>query len=242
MRLGGAEVTVARRAAALLLLMTSMGCTSAPAMGDPTPTSPTRGAASAAATTAPSGMSPPVAASSAASPTATATPTSDAAATGPLDAGADHAARPLVKDNMVRPALESDELQDHARALFEAVTRDDPAVGDVFWFPKEPFLPLKDVKGPDKYWDNLHGTYASDIHALHRKRKSWEGTKFVKFEVGSPPKWVKPGEEANKIGYFRSFRGKLRYEVAGEASTIDVHTIISWQGTWFITHLRKFKK
>ena len=60
--------------------------------------------------------------------------------------------------------------------------------------------------------------------------------------MGSTPKWVPPGDEANKIGYYRSFRGKLRYRIEGELSTIEVHTIISWQGKWYITHLSKFKK
>jgi len=151
-------------------------------------------------------------------------------------------AKPFVADNKVLPPLESDDLTQKAKKLLDAIIRDDPAVGESFWFPKEPFIPLKDVKGPDKYWNNLHATYARDIHALHRKRKSWEGATFVSFKMGSTPKWVPPGDEANKIGYYRSFRGKLTYRIDEKNTTIDVHTIISWQGEWFITHLSKFKK
>ena len=158
------------------------------------------------------------------------------------DARAPVDARPFVADNKVLPPLESDELTTRAKKLFDAIVHDDPALGESFWFPKEPFIPLKDVKGPDKYWNNLHATYARDIHALHRKRKSWEGATFVGFKMGSTPKWVPPGDEANKIGYYRSFRGKLTYRIDDKNSTIDVHTIISWQGEWFITHLSKFKK
>lgn len=150
--------------------------------------------------------------------------------------------RPFVADNKVLPPLESEELTQRAKKLLDAIVRDDPALAESFWFPKEPFIPLKDVKGPGKYWDNLHATYARDIHALHRKRKSWEGATFVGFKMGSTPKWVPPGDEANKIGYYRSFRGKLTYKVDDKNSTIEVHTIISWQGEWFITHLSKFKK
>jgi hypothetical protein len=157
------------------------------------------------------------------------------------DASVD-AAPPFVADNKVLPPLESDDLTARAKQLFDAIVADDPARGEAFWFPKEPFIPLKDVKGPDKYWDNLHKTYVRDVHALHKKRKSWDGAKFVSFEVGSKPKWVPPGDEANKIGYYRSFRGKLKYEIGDQTSTIEVHTIISWQGRWFITHLSKFKK
>lgn len=154
----------------------------------------------------------------------------------------DAAPKPFVADNKVLPPLESDELTQKAKKLLDAIIHDDPALGESFWFPKEPFIPLKDVKGPDKYWNNLHATYARDIHALHRKRKSWEGATFVSFKMGSTPKWVPPGDEANKIGYYRSFRGKLTYRIDEKNITFDVHTIISWQGEWFITHLSKFKK
>jgi len=150
--------------------------------------------------------------------------------------------RSFVPDNKVLPPRESAELTLRAKKLLDAIVHDDPSLGESFWFPKEPFIPLKDVKGPDKYWDNLHASYARDIHALHRKRKSWEGATFVGFKMGSPPKWVAPGDEANKIGYYRSFRGKLTYRVEEKNATIEVHTIISWQGEWFITHLSKFKK
>ncbi|WP_437996223.1 hypothetical protein WMF26_34545 [Sorangium sp. So ce185] len=169
----------------------------------------------------------------------------DAAATGapppgsPPAAGADATA---IATNKILPPLESEELTARARALFDAIVKNEPALADPFWFPKEPFIPLKDVKDPGKYWDNLHAAYANDVKAMHRKRKSWEGARFVGFEVGSRPKWVPPGDEVNKIGYYRSFHGKLKYELDGKPASLDVHTIISWQGRWYITHLGDFKK
>ncbi|WP_437807951.1 hypothetical protein [Sorangium sp. So ce1078] len=155
------------------------------------------------------------------------------------DAGA---AATAVATNKILPPLESEELTARARALFDAIAKNEPALADPFWFPKEPFIPLKDVKDPGKYWDNLHAAYANDVKAMHRKRKSWEGARFVGFEVGSRPKWVPPGDEVNKIGYYRSFHGKLKYEIDGKPASLDVHTIISWQGRWYITHLGDFKK
>lgn len=163
-----------------------------------------------------------------------------------VDAGADvsDAALPYDPKNKVLPPADSPELQARAKQLFEAIVADDPPKGDAFWFPKEPFLPLKDVKGPDKYWDQLHRTFAADVRRYHKKgaKKGWGDAKFVRFDLGSKPKWVPPGDEANKIGYYRSFHGKLRYEQGGEARSLDVHTVISWQGRWFITHLDDFKK
>ena len=207
--------------------------------------SPQPGASSAAVPVASASATPPVAVASAAAPVASAAPIVDAAA----DAGAPDAAvavvpavkaPPFAADNNL-PPTEGPELQERAKTLLDAVIHDEPQLGDSFWFPKEPFIPLKDVKGPDKYWETLHRTYGSDVHARHKKRKSWAGVVFEKFEIGSKPKWVKPGEEANKIGYHRSFRGKLSFTVDGKSESFEVRTVITWQGRWFITHLSKFK-
>jgi hypothetical protein len=157
------------------------------------------------------------------------------------DAGAAVVEPPIVADNKVGPT-EGAELQERARGLFEAIVKDDPERGEAFWFPREPFVPLKDVKDPGKYWGQLHKSYVNDIHTLHKKRKSWEGATFVKLDGWSRLKWVPPGGEANKIGYYRAFHGKLRYRADGEEGEIDVHTLITWQGRWYVTHLRKIKK
>ena len=187
-------------------------------------------------------------ASAAAAPSATAAPAPPTAAPSAAPsaiASAEPAAeppKPVVADNQVKPISDEPELAARAKGLLEAIASDDPPKGDAFWFPKEPFIPLKDIKDPGKYWEQLHRDYANDVHALHKKRKDWSGAAFQGFEIGSAPKWVKPGEEANKIGYYRSFHGKIHFEQGGEAASIDVHTIITWQGRWYVTHLSKFKK
>ena len=177
----------------------------------------------------------------AAAPTATATAAPEASAAPTASASAEAPPAPVVADNKVDPT-EGPELQARAKQLFEAIVSDDPEKGESFWFPREPFLPLKDIKKPEKYWTQLHKTYAKDIHKLHKKRKSWDGAEFVRFDGWSKPKWVKPGDEANKIGYHRAFKGKLRYRIGDDEHAIEVRTIITWQGRWYITHLRKFKK
>jgi hypothetical protein len=146
--------------------------------------------------------------------------------------------------NKDRPALESEDLTTQARKLFEAIQQDDPARAAQFFFPREPFVPLKDVKNSGKYWDQLYRVYEQDIHQIHRKRRSeLEGATFDGFSLGSAPTFVKPGEEGNKIGYHRTFRARLRYRTAsGESRHIEVRVIISWGGAWYITHLLPFKK
>lgn len=199
--------------------------------------------------TSPSGASttsaaPPPPSSAPPATTTTETPSSTASTTAADDAGAPP---PAPKDadydpaNKAKPPIDSEELQARARGLFDAVVQNNPTLGEDFWFPKEPFLILKDIKDPGKYWDQLHRAYVKDIEKLHNKRKSWEGAEFEKFEPGSPPKWVKPGDEGNKIGYFRTVKGNLVYKAEGKSHKLEVRVLISWQKRWYITHLGKFK-
>jgi hypothetical protein len=195
------------------------------------------------ASSSPAVSAPPVAASAAPPPSASATaeaPAPDAGAAQPAPT-AEPAPAPVVADNNVAPT-EGAELQARAKGLFDAIVKDDPDLAEAFWFPREPFIPLKDIKDPGKYWDQLHRTYRGDVHALHAKRKSWERAEFVTFDGWSRSKWVKPGDEVNKIGYHRAFHGKIHFKAGGEDGEIEVHTIITWQGKWYVTHLRKFKK
>ncbi len=140
-------------------------------------------------------------------------------------------------DNRTLPAMTSADLTLRARHLFQAIVENQPALADDFFFPKEPFIPLKDVADPGRYFDQLLATYHRDIASLHAKRKDWSGTSFLSFELGTTPGWVAPGKEYNKIGYFRTFRGKLTYSVADKMRELPVTTIISWDGRWYVTHL-----
>ena len=128
------------------------------------------------------------------------------------------------------------------KALLDAIIRDDKELASSFFFPREPFTPLKDAKDPDRYWKHLVGVYGDDIHKLHRRHRDWSKAQFETMEPGSQPKWVPPGDEANKIGYHRSWGTRLRYRFDGQLYTVKIHTVISWQGRWYITHLLPWKK
>jgi hypothetical protein len=148
-----------------------------------------------------------------------------------------------ISDNRAPPVFD-DDLQRRAGALFEAVVADNPSLGEPFWFPKDPFVPLKDVDDPLGYWDFLHKAYAKDIHLEHAARASWEGATFDRFELSAPDasKWIDPGVEHNNIGYYRSLRSTVRYRVGDTVGLFPVETVITWQGRWFVTHLHKVKK
>jgi hypothetical protein len=140
-------------------------------------------------------------------------------------------------ENRALPPLSSEDLTERASHLFSALAEGDPALADDFFFPAEPFVPLKDVSDPAGYHRQLVATYHRDIAALSHSRKSWRDARFVSFELGTAPAWVAPGREYNKIGYHRTFHGKLRYAISGREHLIEVTTIISWAGRWYVTHL-----
>ncbi len=140
-------------------------------------------------------------------------------------------------ENRTKPDLVSNDLTERAEHLFRAIAENDPALADDFFFPRDPFVPLKDVEDPARYHAQLLATYHRDIRELHAKRKDWSGSTFVSFELGTPPGWVAPGKEYNKIGYYRTFHGKLRYRTGERSAEIEVGTIISWDGRWYATHL-----
>lgn len=181
---------------------------------------------------------PPVASSAAV--VASAAPIASASAAPAANSDAPDPTWNLKNDQ--RPNASSDDLTAKASHLFAAVQKDDASLAADFFFPRNAFLPVKDIGNPGKYWDQLFRTYNRDIHDLHNKHKAkMEGAQFVDIQAGSPAKWVPPGEEANKIGYYRSFNAKVRYRVGETYGHFDVRVQITWQGKWFITHLLPWK-
>jgi hypothetical protein len=135
-----------------------------------------------------------------------------------------------------------------------------------FFFPLAAYEQVKDVGNPAADWKNrLVAAYARDIHALHgamgihgRPTASDEqgereqgqphraagevDAELTALEVpDSHARWVEPGEEYNKIGYFRVFGSKLRYDLGGASHTFDVKSLISWRGQWYVVHLSAIK-
>jgi hypothetical protein len=126
------------------------------------------------------------------------------------------------------------------QALWDAIVNDDPDRAMTFFFPLGAYQQVKDVTDPAADWKHrLVAAYRRDIHTLHAKLGADAGAaKFVALDVPeSRARWVEPGEEWNKIGYYRVFGTKLRYSVGGEERAFDVKSLISWRGEWFVVHL-----
>jgi hypothetical protein len=127
--------------------------------------------------------------------------------------------------------------------LWAAILRDDPSLAMPFFFPLGAYAQVKDVTDPAADWNRrLVAAYRRDIHALHARLAETSTAKLLGLNVPEErARWVEPGEEYNKIGYFRVFGSKLRFDVDGRESSVDVKSLISWRGEWFIVHLSAIK-
>jgi hypothetical protein len=137
------------------------------------------------------------------------------------------------------PAFES-----RVAALWSAIVADDPERGMSFFFPIGAYEQVKDIGDPAADWKRrLVAAYVRDIHALHAHlAEAGARARLIALDVpGERARWVEPGEEYNKIGYFRVFGSKLRYEDSGEGRTFDVKSLISWRGEWYVVHLSAIK-
>ena len=85
--------------------------------------------------------------------------------------------------------------------------------------------------------------FARDIHKYHKGMKKPELAEFIGFKGDMKhAKWMPPRGEGNKVGYYRITHTKLQYKNAdGKKRELDVTSLISWRGEWFVVHLEGFK-
>jgi hypothetical protein len=155
------------------------------------------------------------------------------------DVGVDAGALPQTRD---RPEAKGAAFDARVAALWEGILKDDPERALAFFFPLAAYAQVKDVGSPARDWRfRLVAAYAEDIHELHKA--VGKGGTFVALDVpDARARWVEPGEEYNKLGYWRVYGTKLRWDTAnGTHRSADVKSLISWRGEWFVVHLSAIK-
>jgi hypothetical protein len=138
------------------------------------------------------------------------------------------------------PAASGPAFEARRDALWDAIVKDDPDRALLFFFPLGAYQQVKDVTDPAADWKHrLVAAYRRDIHALHARLGSApDDAKLIALDLpAARARWVEPGEEWNKIGYYRVFGSKLRYSIGGEERAFEVKSLISWRGEWFVVHL-----
>jgi hypothetical protein len=126
------------------------------------------------------------------------------------------------------------------QALWTAIVRDDPELAMRFFFPKDAYLQVKAIADPaSDYEQRLIANFKQDIHALHTQLGP--NAVAARFDGISVPAdeavVVQPGEEYNKLSYWRVYGTTLRYTLDGTAASLPVTSLISWRGEWYVVHL-----
>jgi len=168
----------------------------------------------------------------ASSPTSTATP---------ADAGPDPGTLPQTKD---KPSGSGAAFDARVGALWDGIVHDDPDRAMPFFFPVTAYEQVKAIATPASDWRRrLVANYKRDIHGLHKRLGEHAAdAKLVRADVPDDrARWVDPGEESNKLGYFRVYGTRLVYELDGKEHAFDVSSLISWRGEWYVVHLTGFK-
>jgi len=156
--------------------------------------------------------------------------------------GADGKPLPQTEE---RPSLRSKSYEKRVKLLFRAIQLDDPKIAMPMFFPLEAYKQVKAIPNPEADWNaRLVKAFERDIHAAHKELGNGAMTATLS-GLDLPEdkaKWMPPGSEGNKVGYHRVLGSKLRYSDASlKARSIDVTSLISWRGEWYVVHLQGFK-
>lgn len=128
--------------------------------------------------------------------------------------------------------------------LFAAIQTGEVERAAGVFFPVSAYAQVKDVGNPARDWRyRLMANFKRDVETLHKEHARWlSRAEFVRFEIDDArAKWMKPGSEYNKIGYFRVLRSRLVLRSGDKERAIPVTSLISWRGRWFVVHLTGFK-
>jgi hypothetical protein len=93
------------------------------------------------------------------------------------------------------------------------------------------------------YQQRLIANYEQDIHTLHAQLGAdAAGARFDGIDVpDAQAVLVQPGEESNRLSYWRVYGTALHYTEDGQARSFPVTSLISWRGQWYVVHLGQIR-
>ncbi|HEX7662992.1 MAG TPA: hypothetical protein VF407_00700 [Polyangiaceae bacterium] len=159
-----------------------------------------------------------------------------------VDAG-DPGLLPQTND---RPSADTAQFMARMQALWAAIVSDDVDKAMPAFFPETAYEQTKAIAHPESDWKRrLVRNFKRDIHALHVEVASTGvGTSARLVRIDLPDKragWVQPGDEGNKLGYFRVYGTKIVWSAEGQEHESPITSLISWRGEWYVVHLTGFK-
>jgi hypothetical protein len=144
-----------------------------------------------------------------------------------------------------RPSPDSPALLERMKLLADAILHDDPARAVSAFFPLIAYEQVKAIENPERDWKHrLVGAFERNIHEYHRTLgPDVRELRLVELQIPeNGVRWMKPGSEGNKLGYYRVLRSKLRLESdQGKTFAFEITSFISWRGEWYVVHLNGFK-
>ncbi len=143
-----------------------------------------------------------------------------------------------------QPSVSSDRFRARMDVLSRAIQRDDHESAASVFFPVIAYKQVKAIADPERDWKHrLWANFARDIHEYRRRLgKSAAEARLDRVDVPQDrARWMKPGSEGNKLGYFRVLRSHLRFALpAGHEQSLEITSMISWRGEWYVVHLNGF--
>jgi hypothetical protein len=144
-----------------------------------------------------------------------------------------------------KPSTTDERFQRRVQLLARAIREDDPSVALPTFFPLVAYQQVKDVQKPERdYKLRLIAAFERNVHEYHRALgPDAKDAQLAGVDVPEDKaRWMKPGSEGNRIGYFRVLRSQLRFTLpAGKTKTFELTSLISWRGQWYVVHLNGFK-
>ena len=143
------------------------------------------------------------------------------------------------------PSVDSPSYRARLSLLFAAIVDDDADAALPAFFPLVAYEQVKAIPNAAADWKSrLIGAFSRDVHKYHQALgEGAKGARLLRLDVPiAKAKWMEPGSEGNKLGYDRVLDSKLVYALAdGKERTLDVKSMISWRGEWYVVHLAGFK-
>lgn len=129
-------------------------------------------------------------------------------------------------------------LDEKMRTLFGAIREGRPELATNGFFPRDPFLRVKAIANPERYWNVLMRAYERDIRELHATIPSVAQAEFVRFEFSRRRTWQTVRSEANALPYWCVRHSRIVYRSNGREQSFEVRALIHWGREWFVTHLK----
>lgn len=143
-----------------------------------------------------------------------------------------------------RPHADSAGLRLRLELLVAAIAEDDPERAVPAFFPKVAYEQVKAIERPGRDWQyRLVRAFERNIHEYHEQLgKDAAGAKFAGLTLRERAvRWMAPGSEGNRVGYYRVTRAHLRLRLAsGAERQLELTSLISWRGAWYVVHLHGF--